>query len=50
MKIKITSETHQHKGETVKPGTVLDVDETTGQHLISLGAAEAQTTAKAERE
>lgn len=40
MKIKILSETHEHQGEKVKPGTILDVDEPTAKHLIELGAAE----------
>ncbi|HOD32984.1 MAG TPA: hypothetical protein PKO12_05865 [Holophaga sp.] len=46
MKIKITTDTHEHQDEKVKPGTVLDVDEPTGKHLISLGAAEPVTTTK----
>lgn len=41
MKIKIKTETHEHQGEKVAPGTVLDVDEPTGEHFIAIGVAEA---------
>jgi hypothetical protein len=50
MKIRICSENHKHQGEKVAPGTVLEVDEPTGKHLIALGAAEAIPADKAKKE
>lgn len=50
MKIKIVTSTHEHQGEQVEPGTVLEVDETTGQHLIAIGAALAEHASKAKKE
>lgn len=44
MKIKILTDTHEHQGEPVKPGTILEVDETTGKHLVAISAAEPAPT------
>jgi hypothetical protein len=44
MKIKILTDTHEHQDQKVQPGTVLDVDEPTGKHLIDIGAAEPAKT------
>lgn len=40
IKIKIKTETHEHEGRPVPAGTILEVDETTGKHLVDIGAAE----------
>jgi len=40
MKIKIKTDTHTHEGKPVPVGTTLDVDDTTGKHLIEIGAAD----------
>lgn len=40
MKIKIKTDSHTHKDEPVPVGTVLDVDDATGKHLIEIGAAD----------
>ena len=52
-RVRITSETHEHEGALVKPGTVLEVPAATADHLVALKAAEhagaaPKTTAKPE--
>lgn len=40
MKVIIRTTTHVHEGELVPTGTVLEVDEATAQHLVSIEAAD----------
>lgn len=40
VRVRITSETHEHEDKPVKKGTVLEVHPATATHLVKLGAAE----------
>lgn len=46
MKIRILTETHEHQGQPVEKGTILDVDDNTGKHFVAIGAAEPVNTPK----
>lgn len=46
MKIKLITDRHEHAGELVPPGTVLDIPDNLADYMIANGLAEPVLSAK----